>query len=189
MRPMTGILTLGHGSLTAAEFVDLLASHAVASVVDVRSAPYSRFAPQFNREALQVTLHEAGIAYRFAGEYLGGRPRDPLCYFRGKVPEGKANYLELVNYQEVSRRDWYQRGVRRLEDVARQHSTAVFCSEEDPTRCHRHWLIARTLLQRGATVQHIRHSGALEDASSTEGRVQTLRGITQLDLFADEVRA
>jgi hypothetical protein len=32
------------------EFTELLASQAVTQLVDVRSAPYSRFYPQFNRK-------------------------------------------------------------------------------------------------------------------------------------------
>lgn len=184
-----GILTVGHGALSAADFLDMLGARAVGGVIDVRSAPYSRFAPQFSREALRETLQRAGIAYRFAGEYLGGRPKDPSCYFSGEVPEGKANYLELVDYAEVARQDWYQRGIQRLEALARQQTTAVLCSEEDPARCHRHRLIARTLLERGARVQHIRHSGALEDATATKKRIRSPDSAARLNLFTVEATA
>ena len=77
------------------------------------------------------------IAYGYGGEYLGGRPNDPTCYFTGQVPDGKANYLELVDYAEVARRDWYLRAIDRLIQCAEQDTTAILCSEEDPARCHR----------------------------------------------------
>jgi uncharacterized protein (DUF488 family) len=38
------------------------------------------------------------------------------------------------------------------------------CAEEDPKRCHRQFLIAQTLLDRGIEMQHIRGDGTLEEA-------------------------
>lgn len=179
----TQVLTIGHSTLPMRAFVELLLLHKVQRVVDVRSAPYSGFAPQFNREALIVALQDQGIRYGYAGEYLGGRPRDPTCYFAGQVPEGKANYIELVNYQEVARRDWFLRGLVRLIQRAQQHVTAIVCSEEDPFRCHRHRLIARELLKRGVEVLHIRGDGSLEPAPRTEERIFHEPGSAQLALF------
>jgi uncharacterized protein (DUF488 family) len=179
----TRMLTVGHSTLPMPAFLELLQVHEVQRLVDVRSAPYSRFAPHFNREALAATLQEEGIEYGYAGDYLGGRPKDPTCYFAGEVPEAKANYLELVNYEEVARRDWYLRGIARLLERAQQGVTAILCSEEDPSRCHRHHLIARTLLDRGVDVLHIRANGSLEPAPITEERIADEVGGEQLSLF------
>lgn len=177
------VLTVGHSNLPAADLVRLLRAHGVQTVVDVRSAPYSRYVPQFNRETLSDLLEDAGIEYRYAGDFLGGRPADPTCYFNGQVPEGKANYLELVNYPEVATRPWFQRGLARLEQLAQEGPTAVLCSEEDPLRCHRHRLIARALAQHDVAVRHIRSSGDLEDAAITDARIAREEGSTQLALF------
>jgi uncharacterized protein (DUF488 family) len=106
----------------------------------------------------------ADIEYVFAGEHLGGRPTDPTCYKNGAVPEGKANYLKLVEYAEVMKRDWYQRGIERLLQIASERLTAIMCSEEDPMQCHRHHLIAQTLLKRDVAVWHIRSDGRVEEA-------------------------
>jgi uncharacterized protein (DUF488 family) len=139
------VYTIGHSNLTLEAFVAALREVGVRTVVDVRSAPYSKFAPHFNRKALERHLPAHGIAYRFAGEYLGGRPTDPTCYFNGVVPDGSADYLSLVNYDEVGRRAWFQAGARRLLELAAEGPVAIMCSEEDPDRCHRRHLIARTL--------------------------------------------
>src|SRR5947209_1402868 len=177
------VLTVGHSNRSLAEFLDLLRAHGVHRIVDVRSAPYSRFVPHFNRESLAAALDAAGIVYGYAGDYLGGRPNDPTCYFEGQVPEGKANYLELVNYAEVARRDWYLRGIDRLIERAVECTTAVLCSEEDPARCHRHRLIARTLRSRQIDVRHLRSNGTIEPADLTEERIMQDEGAAQPGLF------
>jgi uncharacterized protein (DUF488 family) len=159
------VYTIGHGVAPVAEMTAALVRHGVALVVDVRSVPYSQWTPQFNREALERSLAAAEIGYAFAGDYLGGRPTDPTCYKAGVVPEGEANYLALVDYEEVARRPWYRRGLARLVELARQRSTALMCSEEEPARCHRHHLIAQSLLGLGIEVRHIRQNGTVEPAA------------------------
>ncbi len=169
------IYTIGHSNLSFDAFVALLTDQdaPISTVVDVRSAPYSRFAPHFNRPSLDAGLRERGIDYRFAGDDLGGRPTDPTCYFNGQVPDGKADYLHLVNYPEVSRRPWFGTGLDRLLEIAANRPTAIMCSEEDPTKCHRHHLIAKALVDRGIAVWHIRKDGSLEPASFREAALQS----------------
>ena len=112
------IYTIGHSNVPDVKLVELLRAHAIAVIVDVRSAPYSQYTPHFNREIFAATLAEAGIEYRFAGTYLGGRPQEGIYYKNGEVPAGDANYLELVNYRKagpepmVSKRAGSSRGHR-----------------------------------------------------------------------------
>lgn len=180
MPPSLEISTIGHSNATAAEIVALLQAHGITRVVDVRSAPYSQYAPQFNREDLARTLEAAGIAYVYAGQHLGGRPTDPTCYKKGELPSGHASYLALVDYGAVAQRDWYRRGIARLVELAAERPTAILCSEEDPRRCHRHHLIAQTLLAQGIAVWHIRRDGRREAATATLPEADA----RQLDLFA-----
>jgi uncharacterized protein (DUF488 family) len=140
------LYTIGHSNLPIEDFVEALRRYAIRGLVDIRSTPYSQFCPQFNRENLDRALQGRGIAYRFAGDSLGGRPTDPTCYKDGTLPERGANYLELVDYDEVARRPWFKKGVARLLELARQERTAIMCSEEDPKQCHRYHLIAQAIL-------------------------------------------
>ncbi len=156
------IYTIGHSNAPAERVVALLREHGIMMLVDVRSIPASSYAPQFNRRAFVRTLAEAGIHYAYMGAWLGGRPRDPTCYKDGMLPQGRADYLNRVDYANVAARPWYQRAVRDLVHIGRKQRTAIMCSEEDPRRCHRLHLIARTLTARGIAVYHIRHRGPLE---------------------------
>ena len=50
------VFTIGHSTHSAEAFLALLRLHGVGAVADVRSAPFSRFNPQFNRDALEQLL-------------------------------------------------------------------------------------------------------------------------------------
>src|SRR5712692_8184219 len=120
------ILTIGHSTLQFEEFVDLLRRHGVTAVADVRSAPYSRFNPAFNREVFQASLRESGIAYVFLGEQLGGRPKDPTCYENNRVSYGKMSQTAL-----------FRAGLDRLCQESKSHRIAIMCAEQDPVTSHR----------------------------------------------------
>src|SRR5512140_4011327 len=66
------IFSIGHSTRTFEEFVGLLRQVDVTQLVDVRSIPRSRAAPQFNGDTLPVPLAAAGIGYLHLPA-LGGR--------------------------------------------------------------------------------------------------------------------
>ncbi len=144
------IYTVGHSDHDLAAFIALLRRHGITLVVDVRSQPYSRWTPQFNREVLVRDLEVAGVAYIYLGDALGGRPSDPALYDPGQ---------EQPNYRRVEQTPTYQAGIDQLLDLARTEQVAVMCSEGDHRRCHRHLLISQTLLARGVRVLHIQPDG------------------------------
>jgi len=144
------VYTIGHSDHTTPAFVDLLRQHEIALVADVRSQPYSRWASHFNRETLARDLEDAGIAYRFMGDSLGGRPTDPSLYNPGQ---------ERPDYARVEQTPAYQAGIDRLIELARSARVALMCGEGDHRQCHRHLLVTQTLLARGVRVLHIQPDG------------------------------
>lgn len=155
------IYTIGHSNLPLEEFAGLLQAKGIELVVDVRSIPYSRYSPQFNREGLQEALGRLGIGYRYLGDSLGGRPNDPACY-NGDKPD----------YAKIARQEAYRSGINELLQMASEHPTAIMCAEEEPHLCHRHQLITRTLLDEHEVVEvmHIRRDGGLERAEKVQER-------------------
>ena len=151
------VYTIGHSKHDWRAFLDLLRRHAIALVVDVRSQPYSRWSPQFNRESLARALDDAGLSYRFMGDVLGGRPADPALYDPGQ---------DRPNYARMAQLPAYQSGIEHLRDLARTERVAVMCAEGDHRHCHRHWLIAQTLLARGVRVLHIQPNGTTVSGES-----------------------
>ena len=88
--PNTSLLTIGHSSLELDIFINVIVTHEIRVLCDVRSRPGSFRFPQFNREPLEASLTTAGIRYEFLGEALGGRPSDPRTY----DADGVVNYEE-----------------------------------------------------------------------------------------------
>ncbi len=166
------ILTIGHSTLQFDEFVELLRRHGVTAVADVRSSPYSRFNPAFNREAFHASLRASGVGYVFLGEQLGGRPKDPTCYENNRVSYGKMSQTAL-----------FHAGLDRLCQESECHRIAMMCAEQDPVTCHRTLLVARVLASRSVPVLHIHADGSLETHAHAETRLLRLVGLPTEDLF------
>jgi uncharacterized protein (DUF488 family) len=168
------LLTLGHSNIELQLLRQLVKAHDVEVLVDVRSFPQSRFAPQFNRAVLERELPSHGIRYLFGGRELGGRPQDPSCY----------DQQGHVLYGRQATTPGFLAGIERLEIVTREAKTAIMCSEEDPTGCHRHLLIARVLHGLGWGVDHLRGDGTLQSYGSMADVL--LRQHEQTDLFSQD---
>ena len=160
MNGSTGILTIGHSNHSLERFVALLAEHRVTAVADVRSAPYSRFRPHFNRKALEASLDARSIRYLFVGRELGGRPDDPACYKGGRV-----------DYERVAATRGFRDGIDRVIKSAANDRLALMCAEKEPLDCHRTLLVARALVEEGVSVTHILADGALEPHGRTMDRL------------------
>jgi uncharacterized protein (DUF488 family) len=148
------LFTIGHSNLELDDIRSNLRNYGVDTVVDVRSQPFSRYSPHFNRAELAHSLGSSGFGYEFEGERLGGRPGDARYY------DGEG----YVRYDLWSESVEFQAGLSRLLELAKSSSVALLCSEEDPARCHRHLLIARVLKDEGVAgdqILHIRASGEL----------------------------
>ncbi len=161
----TKIYTVGHSTQPFERFLRLLRKNQITAVADVRSSPYSRYAPQFNKENLKIELKKEDVAYVFLGAELGARSDDNSCYVGN-----------TVSYERLAQTSLFRRGIQRLEDGSARHSVAVMCSEQDPTHCHRTILVSKTLSERGFEVNHILGDGKLETHRETMLRVlDTLR--------------
>lgn len=146
---------------------------------DVRSRPASFRYPQFNHDAFEINLRDAGYKYEFLGDSLGGRPSDPRAY--------QAN--GLVDYFIRRKARDFVAGVDRVVGLSRTQIIALMCAEEDPLQCHRFLMICPALLERGVTPVHIRRGGVLESQREAEDRLLALNdltGFTSNSLFVAE---
>jgi uncharacterized protein (DUF488 family) len=163
----SGLFSVGHSNHEMGRFLELLRQAGIAVVADVRSSPFSRRLPQFNRPQLEADLRRAGIAYVFLGDQLGGRPRSTDLY----DAEGR------VDYEAVRRTAAFQQGLARLIRGADRHTVAMMCSEADPLDCHRGLMIAPALVERGLAPQHLRKDGTRETTAEMEDRLMRDTGV------------
>jgi len=167
------IYTIGHSNHPVEIFLGLLRQHGIATVVDVRSSPYCRFAVHFNKEDLQGRLRTEGVRYLLLGDVLGGRPEGEEFYDR----QG------YVLYDRVAQSRAFQSGLGELLREAAACRVAVMCGEEDPTGCHRRLLIGRVLAQQGVRILHIRGDGRVQTEPEVAGEEEFRRTRGQLTLF------
>ncbi len=166
---MTTLLTIGYGARTIDEFIAALKANRIEYLIDVRTAPYSKFKPEFSREALQARLERDGLRYLFMGDTLGGQPNDPACLTDGKV-----------DYDKVRNQPFFQAGIERLKKAfAQKRRAALMCSEGRPEQCHRTKLIGEALAADGIPICHIDEDGAVLTQTQVIDRLT--RG--QMDLF------
>lgn len=166
------VLTVGHSTLPYEQFLALIRAAAVTAVADVRTAPFSRHFPHFNRDALRRELRQDNISYVFLGEELGGRPKDPRFFCNG-----------VADYEKMAQTDEFARGLARVIEGAKKHRIALMCSEQDPLDCHRCLLVARALHARGVAVRHILSDGQVVEHRQIEDRLMEVTGKSDIDLF------
>jgi uncharacterized protein (DUF488 family) len=169
---MDKLFTIGHSNHEIGRFLDLLEMNSITAVCDVRSSPYSRYNPQFNRELLQTSLKQRRIAYVFLGNELGPRSEDPACYVDGKV-----------QYSKLAATGNFRSGLERLSTGIKTYRVALMCAEKDPIYCHRMILICRALRKGPLEIENILDDGSLEGLSRTEQRMLLELKLPQLRLF------
>jgi uncharacterized protein (DUF488 family) len=169
------IYTVGHSNHSIEQFIALLRRHRITATADVRSAPYSRHNPQFNREALRNSLAQYDIGYVFLGDELGARSKDRSCYEGGRV-----------SYARLAATDLFRQGLNRLKTGMIGHRIAIMCAERDPLECHRTILVSRHLSADNIHVEHILWSGELEPHTQALARLRRQLGIPEHDMFRGE---
>jgi len=175
---MGSFFTLGHSNHSAEEWLGLVRLHGVEVVVDIRSSPYSKFVPQFDREVLQPTLEKVGVRYLYLGAELGGRPANPDYY----DAKGRVLYSRLCEDKQ------FCAAITRLEAGLERFRIALLCGEEDPAHCHRRLLVGRVLTERSHLMLHIRGDGHLDTDEAVAAHARTPLLDEQRILFAEPMQ-
>ncbi|HKF75777.1 MAG TPA: DUF488 domain-containing protein [Candidatus Dormibacteraeota bacterium] len=146
------LFTVGHSTRSLDELLDLLHSHEVTLLADVRTVPRSRRLPHFDLASLAVELPRRGVEYVHLPE-LGGlrrpRPDSPNQGWRNAGFRGYADHMDTPEFRA---------GLERLARLGRDRDVAFMCAEAVPWRCHRS-LLADALVARGIPVRHIVGAG------------------------------
>jgi uncharacterized protein (DUF488 family) len=172
-----GFVTIGHGKRDLNTFIYTLLRYKVNCIVDVRSSPYSKFSPQFNREILASELNKHNITYKWFGDSLGGRPSDLSTYDENGI----------VDYDKLIKSDAFSKGLKELEELSVPYNVCIMCSEHDPLRCHRFLAVSKELARRGYRILHIIDERQFAKQSTLEDKLVEIHygECIQLDLFSE----
>ncbi len=125
------IYAIGHSTHAIEEFIELLKAHDIKCVIDIRTIPKSRHCPQFNQDALKLSLKQEKIAYRHM-KGLGGlrhAAKDSInTGWRNAAFRGYADYMQT---------EAFEKELEKLEKIALKKRCALMCAEAVPWRCHR----------------------------------------------------
>lgn len=153
--PLT-IWTIGHSTLAAAAFRDVLQHHAIGLIIDVRHRPGSRRHPQFDQQALRTALAEVGIGYAHLpalGGHRAPRPDSRNVAWRIAAFRGYADHMDGAEFVA---------GIAALLGLASGARAAYMCAEGSWRDCHRA-LISDHLKAAGHRVLHLRGAGEPEE--------------------------
>ena len=159
--PKQRIFTIGHSTHDIDKFIEFLKKQKVNCLIDVRSQPYSRIAPQFNKDRLSSNLKSHGILYAHFAREFGARHTKPSLF----DPDNK------VDFDKVRDSSGFKQGVKRLKQgLDLGHTIALMCSEANPFDCHRFSMISYQL-RKELEVSHILKDGNLVDNSVLENEL------------------
>lgn len=172
--------TIGHSDHKIERLIELLKQHGITAVADVRSAPYSRRHPQFNKDVLVASLKKEGIAYVFLGKELGAR--QPLADSQRSASTNK----DISDFDRIAESGGFKSGLERVRKGSEEHRIALMCAEKEPLNCHRTILVCHHLKSLGVSIKHILYDGMLEGHRDTESRLLKLTGCDQEELFIND---
>lgn len=156
------VYSIGYGLRSQEGFTNTLEMLGVDTVIDVRSIPKSRFAPQFNADDIYGALQDRGISFFLAGDKLGPRPTDTSMY--GENGQ--------VDWERLREGDGYKEAIEAIKEMAGDGQlVAIVCTEGDPLSSHRFGTVSRDLAEAGMEVKHILPNGEVVSHAEMEGRL------------------
>lgn len=160
-RPL--LLTVGHGTASQDDFLLLLQSADVSSLVDVRIGPGSRNYPHFGKDRMEAWLPAAGIGYRWEKRLGGFRklpPGSPDTALRNESFRAYASHMRTAEFGTAL--------AQLISDAAEQR-TVIMCSETVWWRCHRRLIADHCVLLDGLDVRHLMPPAKMVPHQPTEG--------------------
>ena len=147
------LFTIGHGERSVQGLIYQLRQNDIRMLVDVRSAPYSRYQPAFSKEPLARAIRKAGLIYAYLGQELGGIPRDSACYTK----------TGRVDYSRIKERLNFLAGMTGLLEACKEGlNPCLICAETNPAKCHRSRFLGVAIEELGGEMVHLLKDGSFK---------------------------
>lgn len=151
---MSVLFTVGYANKGLDEFIKILKSNGINCLVDVRTSPYSKQFPDYNRERLAGELKVHNIIYLHFGDEFGARRKEEEVYTKETNFIGEE--LEYVDFRKVQKLSVFKHGCERIANgVKRGYTICFMCSEKYPCDCHRAVLVGNWFYNNGYCIKHI----------------------------------
>lgn len=178
---METIYTVGHSTHNIEFFINLLNQFHINCLIDIRTSPYSRIAPQFNKEQISNSLKSQNIIYAHFDKEFGARHTKLSLLDENKK----------VDFEKVRATSEFKSGIDRLRDALKlNYVIAIMCSESNPFDCHRFSMVSYQLAKEDFNVIHILRDGTVLSNASLEEQLlkKYQKKLPQTTLFESVTR-
>lgn len=156
------IYTIGYAAFP--EIRDMMSTFKFFDInvlIDVRSIPFSKNFPTYNKPNLIEVCDENQLYYRHYAKPFGARQTDVEFLSDGQV-----------DFDRFAKSDQFQEGIQKMANTVNAgYVPCLLCAEKDPIICHRSILIGRRLMEAGLIVRHIKAGGETETQEELQERL------------------
>lgn len=147
---MGKLYTIGHSLYDKEKFLKLIKNYNINYLLDVRSTPYSKYAPQYNADVIGKYLEENSVRYVPMGKRFGARQKDMSLYDEDGI----------LDFSKTRQTVFFQNAVGSvLKGLDSGSNIVLMCTEKNPIECHRTILISKSFYDIGVPVKHILSNG------------------------------
>jgi len=175
------LFTIGYTGFKIESFLKELKSNEINVIIDVRSSPYSERYSEYNRENLERILSSNGIYYRNYKQEFGARQENRDFY-------SSDGYLDFELFAKSKQ---FLSGVEKIKNsIEKGYRIAFLCAENEPIKCHRTILVARTFHELGYNVIHLKPNNISLKHRDIENHLLDMYYPQryQIDLFSTEIK-
>lgn len=175
---MASVYTIGYAAFSIDDFIDILKSHKISHLIDVRSNPVSEYFQYYNSFNLEQKLKQHNIMYENFALEFGARQENKEFFAK----DG------FVDFEKFTQSEQFKNGLRKIKaGLERGINLVLMCAEKDPINCHRSIMIGHAMQKNGIEVLHIMHDGQLQHQKEIDKRLLELyfHDRNQLNLFAE----
>lgn len=175
---INSIYTIGYTVFSIDDFIDVIKYYGISCVIDVRSSPFSKHYPDYNKDVLEQRLKQHGILYRNYAKEFGARQTNPI-YYSG----------DIVDFDKFIQSAQFLEGVSRVtKGIEKGYKFALMCAEKDPINCHRSIMLGKGFSKNGYEVNHIISKTNIETQNELEERLLEIyhQDRFQLTLFGED---
>lgn len=173
---MYNLYTIGYSGYNIENFISSLLELEVNAIVDVRSSPFSKTFPDFNKDKIYKYLRRYNIYYIPMAEELGARPNNRAVYTDNQV-----------DFLKMSESSSFLNGCYRIKEGLVNYTICLMCSELDPLTCHRSILISHNFKKMfpKTNIFHIMPNN-VESNNEMEERLLSITKCGQLSLTGED---
>jgi uncharacterized protein (DUF488 family) len=126
------LYTVGHSTLLPHDFINILKNYGIVVLLDVRGIPYSKYAPQFNKETLQEFCTMSSITYYHV----------PIL-----------SHKNISKYHKPSEK--ILKYLQRIVDISLEQNVAIMGPTWNYDKCHRKQITDWILEFSDTKINHI----------------------------------